>query len=684
MTTHPTYKIGIDIGGTHTDVFVASEDSRSESLKVPTTHDRYSEGVVDGLREAAARYDCSLETFLERTRLVGHGATITTNALLEGTEATTGLLTSEGLRDVLELNRGREASPYDLQKEPSTALVPRHLRRDVTERVTRGGEVHRRLDESDLEAQVDALVEEGAEAVAAAFMFSFENDAHEERVRRYLDGRSDVEAASVSSDVHPDVGIYDRSTATAVDASLKPILREYLNELTARLREHGYDGPFYIMQGNGGVSSAESIESHPITSVNSGPAAVGAACAYYGDLTGHSDVISFDMGGTSTDVCLVRDGTPLMTTENEVGDTPVPIPMVDINTVGAGGGSIVWRDDNDILRVGPRSAGSDPGPMCYDGGGDEPTLTDANLLLGFLNPEFFRGGENTLDLDRARAGIDRQHARPLDLTPEAVAAGAYEIATDHLTSQIRQISVERGYDPRNFSLVAAGGAGAVHAGPVAEEFGTTVVVPNSAGTFSAAGVLLSEVKHTFVESIDAELDEDVLPTLQDAFADMERQATDALEADGVASADATFRYELETRYWKQAHDVTIPAAPDPEDPETLADRHHEEHEAVYSFRDEDTSIRVRSARLVATVTTDGDLHLDRRADTESESRVKDHRDVYFPDANERVRTPIYDGTEPLGTDVAGPAIVEEPTTTIVVTPGCSVETDAYGNYYVRP
>lgn len=683
MSETMEYKVGVDIGGTHTDVFVASDQYRSTTFKVPTTPDRYSDGVVAGLEEAATSYDESLSEFLANVSLIAHGATITTNALLEGEEAKTGLLTTEGLRDTLELNMGREASLYDLQKKPVTGVVPRYLRQAVEERITSDGDVHQSLDEEQLRSQVERLRKKGASAIAVSFIFSYINSIHEKQVKEILAEYDDISAASFSSQVYPDVGFYDRTTATAVDASLKPVLRNYLDDLLDRLRTNGYDGPFRVMQGNGGVSSAEVMEEQPITSVNSSPAAVNSASAYYGTVADVEDIISFDMGGTSTDVCLIRDGNPLTTTENEVGGTPVPIPMIDINTIGAGGGSILWRDDNDVLRVGPQSAGSDPGPICYGNGGTKPTLTDANLVLGYLNPDFFLDGKELLDIEGARRGIKKCHAEPLGLSPEEVAAGAYDITNDHIINQIRQVSVARGLDPRRFTLVAAGGAGALHAAEVAKRFDTTVIVPKSAGAFSAAGVLLSDIKHTFVRAISETVSSDPSRKINEAVDNMKQEAKRTLAQEDMPQSRWQFGYELSTSYVKQAHDITISIPKQIDDVETIADSHHSKHEDIHAFKDEKADIRVINARLVATATTEGDLHLDSRSGVAPEDARKGQREVYYKGLEERVTTPIYSGERKITDTIDGPCIIEDPHTTIVVPPGQLVRTDDVGNYYIE-
>lgn len=391
------YRVGVDIGGTHTDVVVEVNGVQADTHKVATTPGRLSDGVVDGLEAAAAARDTDLRSFLAATAEVVHGTTVTTNALLEGDERPTGLLVTEGFRDVVELNVEGESDLFDLRsptKRPDRAVLPRHLRQPVTERVDSTGTVRTELDPESVHAAVDSLVDAGVECLAIAFMNAYLDASHERRAAELVAERDDVafEAVSLSSSVRPRFGLYDRVVATVIDASLDPILERYLDDLQAALDDRGFDGRFLVMQATGGLSSPSVVGEHPLRSVNSGPAAAVLGNVATAETAGFEDVVSVDIGGTSSDACLAPAGDPAMTDRNKVGETTVPMAMLDVDTIGAGGGSVAWVDDRDVLQVGPRSAGADPGPACYGQGGTDATVTDATLVLGYLDPETFRGG----------------------------------------------------------------------------------------------------------------------------------------------------------------------------------------------------------------------------------------------------------------------------------------------------
>ncbi|PSQ17536.1 hypothetical protein BRD00_07490 [Halobacteriales archaeon QS_8_69_26] len=691
MSDGGTYRVGVDIGGTHTDFAMVTPEGDVETYKVSTTPGRLSGGVIEGLTVAADDRNLDLGEFLSVTDRIVHGTTVTTNALLEDDEATTGLLTTEGMRDVIELNMERDPDIYDLwsdHKDPGRTVIERSLRRPVPERVDDEGRVREELDESDVTRAVDRLVDEGAECVAVAFMNSYLDDRHERAAERVLADREDVAAVSVSTAVFPQIGLYDRITTTVIDASLKPVLREYLGDLESSLRDAGFDGTFLIMKGNGGVSLPEVLAEEPVLSVNSGPAAATVGNAATAGVAGFEDIISVDMGGTSTDVCLITEGTPLVTTDNSVGTKRVPVSMVDINTIGAGGGSIAWLDGREVLQIGPKSAGADPGPICYGQGGDRPTVTDANLLLGYLNPEFFLGGETSLDVEAARRGIRERLADPLGIDVEEACAGVVELMNEQLINQIRQVSIQRGYDPREFALVTVGGAGPLHVGPLARRFETTAIVPETAGTLSASGLLQSDIKHNFVRSFPPEpLSGAVLERVKEAFEEMEAEARETLREEDTPEESWSFERTVSTRYEGQVHYVDVEVPPEVEkltDVGTIEDYHHEQHEKLYTFCDEESAVEVVNIRLTAVAETEKPRLAGTGGGVDPAEAVKDHRDVYFPARGEFVRTPIYDGRHDVQGDFEGPGVVEFPHTTLVVPPAFDASVDRRGNYVLRP
>jgi len=687
MSDSKEYKIGIDIGGTHTDFVVVKDAVEGRSIrtyKVPSTPEYLIEAILDGCRKAAQDDDLSLESFLGKTGMVFHGTTVTTNALLEGTEAKTGLLTTEGFRDVLELNiKGRDEELLDLRKEPSTAVIPGRLRQEIPERTNKDGEVLEPLDMEALDSSVDRLVNEGAEAIATAFMFSFRNDEHEQSVMDYAADREDIRAWSFSSEILPQIGIYDRAVGTIVDASLKPVLRDYLRDLERELRDNRFDGSLLIMQANGGLSTVDIIRQRPITTVNSGPAAGTVASAYQGTVAGFDKIVSVDMGGTSCDAGLCVGGSPLITTNNRVGDTPVPIPMNDINTIGAGGGSIAWIDDQSVLRIGPKSAGADPGPICYDRGGHQPTVTDANLVLGYLNPEYFLGGSRELNVEKARAGIEEQLAEQLGLTIEEVASGIYQLTNERIINQIRQVTVKRGYDPREFSFVAYGGAAPVHAGVIGERFEAPVLVPHAAGAFSAFGLMQSNIKYDLVQSLSQPLAPDTLNAIDNTYQELKSDARELqVEAD-IPKNHGDFVLTLETRYEGQVEEISQTIASVEElSVEMIEEAHHQQHETLYDFSDESWEIEVINVRLSIVGEIEGVGQVGAAGILPSKA-LKQERNVYFEQPGKFIETPIYAGEDGLSEPVEGPAIIELSHTTIVVPPGSTATYNNNGYYRIR-
>lgn len=682
--TDRRYRVGVDIGGTHTDFIVLDGDDHLDTHKTSTTPERFADGVVNGIGEIADGYGLSVAKFLAATDRIVHGTTVTTNAVLEGKEAETGLLTTEGFRDVMELNMDRDDDIYNLRSEHKRKppFLERYRRLTVSERVDRTGAVTAAVDRSEVDARVEELADAGVDSVAIALMNAYLNEENERAVAEVVDGAA-FEAHSLSTDLTSKMGLYDRALLATVDASLKPVLRAYVDDLVGRLSEQGFSGTFLIMKSNGGVSKPEMLTRKPVLSLNSGPAAAAVGTAVNAGGAGFDDIISMDMGGTSTDVSLIQDGSPPVTTENEVGDTKVPIPMVDISTIGAGGGSIAWLDERDVLRTGPKSAGAQPGPICYGRGGSQPTVTDANLVLGYLNPESFLGGEMTLDVEAAREGIEEHVAGPLDLPVEEACAGIYRITNEQIVSQIRQVSIERGHDPRDFVLVAVGGAGPVHAAAVASEFGARVLIPEAAGTLSAYGLLQSDVKHNFLQSMSSRrLSSSVLPDVEQVYGELREEAADTLADEDISRERWRFERRMRTRYEGQVHHVGIELPDSDLTAEHIAERHHRKHESLYTFEDRDSEIEVVDLQLTAVARTDKPDAGTVESGVSPDEAVRERRRTYFD--GEFTEATIYDGDTRVRGSFEGPAVVEFSHTTVVVPPAFSVQVDNRGNYVMEP
>ena len=496
------YQIGIDVGGTFTDLLVCDEEGSTRICKSPTTPADPSRGVFTALELAAQDNRVELQDFLARVESIVHGTTITTNAVLTRSGANTGFITTRGFRDLLALRRGMKTGErYDLELAPPPVLIERALTLTVTERIDANGRVITPLAEQDVYAAAAVLRDAGVEAVAVSYLWSFLNPAHERRTREILQEALPGVYISLSSEVLPQIRVYERHSTTALNSYTGPPLARYLENLETRLAENGFGGALNIMQSNGGCMSPKVTSRFAVNTLLSGPAGGPGAGIHYGRTHDYRNIISVDMGGTSFDVALVQDERAVVTSENEVGGFHVAVPMLDIHTVGAGGGSIAAVDDGGMLRVGPASAGADPGPACYGHGGAEPTVTDADLVLGYLDENYFHGGAMKLDRDAAVNAIESSIANPLGLSVTDAAYGIYRVANSIMSNAVTVVTVQRGLDPREFAMIVAGGAGPIHAVPIARELGiNTLLVPRESSVFCAAGMLLSDLKHTYIRT----------------------------------------------------------------------------------------------------------------------------------------------------------------------------------------
>ena len=680
-----SYTIGIDVGGTFTDFYLMVAGGADRIHKTPSTPDDPTEAAMLGLAELAGSESLSLEALLAGTIRIVHGTTVTTNAVLTGRWAKTGLLATAGFRDALAMRRGIRERLYDNKYTAPKPVVPRRLRLPVRERIDRTGAVLRPMELDDVDRAAASFASEDVEAVAVCFLHAYANDAHEraalERLRECL---PDAHVAA-SSDILPELRYYERTSTTVLAAAVGPIFGRYIGRLTERLAGSGFGGPLLIMQSNGGVAAPERAAANPATTLLSGPAAAPSAGLAAMAPHGENSFIVIDMGGTSFEASLVRDGAPAVTSGATVNRFAMALPAMDIKTIGAGGGSIGWIDGGGLLRMGPASAGAMPGPACYGFGGTKPTCSDANLLLGYLAAEGFAGGRMTLDADAARDAIERGIARPLGVSATAAAAGMYRVMTVGMASAIREISVERGTDPRDFPLVCAGGAGAIHAAAIARELGIArVVVPRIASVLCAAGMLATHLRRDFVRSLPGPFAagktcSDRLRRVADAMAE---EAHRALSADNVAGDRHRLEFALDLRYAGQYHEVEVPAA----DPAMLTDigamtgAFHETHDRLYGYAlaGEDTPVELVNVRLAAYGVTDKWAPKpvpDRRTPPRQRSR-----DVRLPGSDSFEAVAVHDGeTLPAGFRGAGPTIVETPLTTALVPPGFDLEVDPFGS-----
>ena len=675
-------QIGVDIGGTFTDIVALDRAGRLALTKVPSTPKDLLEGIgaaVTRVLALAGARPGDVERFI-------HGTTVATNAILEQKGAVTAILTTEGFEDVLELGRMKRSRMYDLAMDPEvpTFLAPRRRRVGIRERLDARGGVLVALDEDAVRRAVPALRAQAVQAIAVCYLFSFVNPAHERRTREIVAELAPEISVSLSSDVDPTFREYERLCVTAFDAYLGPVVKRYLAGLADTLRALGVPGLPLIMRSRGGIVSAALAAQQPVTLFLSGPAGGVIGAAFAAERSGVRDFVSLDMGGTSNDVAVVRDGTPLLASEGAIGPYPVRTPMVDVNTIGAGGGSIAWIDAAGGLRVGPRSAGADPGPACYGRGGDEATVTDASVVLGYLNPARFAGGTLALDTaaaERAVAAVGRR----LGVDPVAAAAGIHRVVNARMADQIRLVTIKRGYDPRQFSLVVLGGAGPVHGAALAEEMGMAeVLVPEAPGVLAAFGLLAAAIEHHHARTLQARTDVADLDAVNRCLGELDAAGRGRMREEGVPAEQVRVAYSADMRYVGQAYELEVPIVVPitrARVPEVLA-AFHAVHERVYGYARAQQPVEFVNFRAVHTYPLPRPVVTPaaRVTGTLADARLGERR-AYF---GTFVPTAIYERARlPRGARLAGPAIVEQSDTTTVIPPGVTALVDDAGNLRLR-
>jgi len=662
------YRIGIDVGGTFTDLVAIDPAGVTTLAKVPSTPEDPSLGVLDGLAQLAESLGLDRAALLGETDRIVHGTTVATNALLEHKGARTGLLTTEGHRDVVEMREGLKDDRYNLRMPPPEQLVPRRLRLPVRERLRADGRVETPLDAQSLEAAIAALQRERVEAVAVCYLHAWRDPRHEHATREALSRALPDVYVSLSSEVLPQIKEFERVSTTIVNAYVGPVLSRYLARLEARLAEAGYRGPTLIIQSHGGVAPIAESGRLAAGAVLSGPAGGVAGSVYAARLQGEPNLIPFDMGGTSTDICLVVDGAAALVMDRRIGGHRIALNSLDIASIGAGGGSIARVDRGGILHVGPDSAGAVPGPACYGQGGNEATVTDANLVLGYLDPASFLGGSRLLDRAAAEHAVDRV-ATALGIERLAAAHGIHRIINTTMAEGVRLVSVRRGVDPRRFALFAFGGAAGLHATEIARQLGPArVIVPRVAAVLSAWGMLATDLRFEVARTHigDARV-------LDGAAV---KRLFDEMEADGLARLRASFAGPARTarsvdmRYGEQVFEITVPlddvdwsvADPLPQ----IVERFHRRHEALYTYSLPDQDTVLVNARVTVSGILE-ELPQEPSLPAAPPAPPRGERRIYLDDS---VAAPVYafDALAPAQT-IAGPAIVESAMTTVLLRPG---------------
>ena len=692
MQTEKRYRVGIDIGGTFTDLVLIDDAMGQRAVgKVLTTHEDPSEAVENGLVELLGHE--GVET--EQLGTIIHGTTLVANALIERKGATTALLTTDGFRDAVAIGTEHRYDMYDVFIEKPEPLVPRSLRYGVRERSLDDGSVMLELDEEQVRSIVTELRGRRVRAVAVSFLHSFRNPAHERRVWEILAEEAPEITVSLSSEVAPEIREYERTSTTVANVYTRPLVEGYLRSLEDRLRRLGFGGSLYIMLSNGGTASVETACRFPVRLLESGPAAGALAAAFYGRATDFPEVLSFDMGGTTAKACLIEGGEPLRSNEFEVARVyrfkkgsglPVKVSVIEMIEIGAGGGSIASIGPLGLPKVGPRSAGSEPGPACYGRGGSEPTVTDADLILGYLDPDFFLGGKMRLDREAALRTIEEKIAHPLGLDAVEAAWGIHQVVNENMANAARVHAIERGKDPRAYPLFAFGGAGPVHGYRVARALGVPgFIAPLGAGATSAFGFLCAPLSFDFVRSLYGRLHELDWSGANEALEEMEEEGRDLLRASGVADGDVMVRRLCEMRYVGQGHEVTV-ELPDgnlgSDDADRLTSVYRKEYRRLYSREGPDVPLEAITWRLEVSSPRPR-IQLDGEESDPGEAR-KGEREIYVPEEEGFLAVPVYDRYL-LGTSATfeGPAVVEERESTVVIGPESRAEIDGVRNLLVR-
>ena len=670
------YRIGIDVGGTFTDLAAVDEGGRVVIAKCASTPKDPSDGLMEGLALLAAEVGSDLAGLLAATERIVHGTTVATNALLERKGAKVGLLTTEGHRDIIEMREGLKDDRYNLRMPPPVPLVPRALRLGVRERMTAEGAVAIPLGAASLRAGIAALQRANVDAVAVCYLHAYRNDRHEVLTGRAVAKSLPGAYISLSSEVLPQIKEYERIWTTVVNAYVGPALARYLTALASRLRAKGYRGDVLIMQSHGGVAPIKESSRLAAGSVLSGPAGGLAAGRYASRLLDEGHLITFDMGGTSTDIALLQHGEPQLTGEKTVGIAKVALPSLDIHTLGAGGGSIAWVDAGGILHVGPESAGADPGPACYGKGGDKATVTDANVVLGYLDPANFLGGRIGLDARAAHTAVQKI-AAALDTAALAAAEGISKVVNTNMAEGIKIVSVRRGVDPRKFALVSFGGAAGLHITEVARLLEIRrVIVPSVAAVLSAWGMLATDLRYELVRSHVSEVSRLAPAALRRLFATMEADGRKRL---GRFDGPVTVRRALDMRYGEQIFEIQVPLdGVDVESPALLDEivaRFHRRHEELYAYSAQGQEVVVVNAR-VAVVGELPALSPDSGVAGRRRAAAPGRRRVYL---GGWIEVPVHRMDElPAGFETKGPAIFESATTTVLVREGEQVTVTPHG------
>ncbi|MBW1695351.1 MAG: hydantoinase/oxoprolinase family protein [Deltaproteobacteria bacterium] len=688
------YKLGVDIGGTFTDTVLINEATGEIHIdKVLTTPDDPSRAVITLVHRISDRLNISAGNIGS----IIHGTTLVTNAIIERKGAKTGLITTRGFRDILEIGREMRYDIYDLFARMPKPLVPRYLCMVVDERIGPDGNVIKAIDESEVKTVVQRLLDQEVEAMAVSLLHSFRNPRHEQLIQKLIHQINPNMVVSLSSEVVPEIREYERTSTTVANSYVRPLMQHYLKRLTDALQELGFRGMLFMMLSDGGITTAETAAKFPIRIIESGPAGGAIAAQQYGELTGQNDLISFDMGGTTAKICIIEDGQPMKAKDFEAARVyrfkkgsgiPLKVPVIELIEIGAGGGSIAKVNNMGLLVVGPESSGADPGPACYGRGGKDPAVTDADLILGYLDPNYFLGGEMRLDIEAAQEAIMETVGNPMGLPLQEAAWGIHEMVNENMADSAKAYAMEKGIDLMKRAMVVLGGAGPVHAYGIALKLKINkIICPPRAGVLSALGFLAApasfELSRSYVTVLDG-LDIDLVNTI---YREMEAEGTRTLEKVGVLPKDISFSRIVGARYLGQGYEIEIPVPGGElksESIESLRQSFNKQYQRIYNRLNEGMEIEFIDWRVLASgpkpvLNLGGNLSYG----SQENAAHKGYRDIFFPETGGYTRASVYDryGLE-VGAVITGPAVVEEKESTLVIGPHGRAEVDAWGNIIV--
>lgn len=684
------YRLGIDAGGTFTDFILADKEGDLQIFKVLSTPTRPTEAIKNGLALIEEETGLSPSEIVSNADLCINGTTVGLNALITHNGAKTGLIATKGHEDSIEIRLGHKEDGYryDPEYPPATMLVPRHLRKGVSERVISTGDVKTPLNEDDVRAACEYFIAEGVESVAISFVWSVLHTDHENRAAEIVREMMPDVRLTIGSQLYPQVREYTRTSTAIVNAYLAPILQRYVEAIDAYFRELGSQHPVRYFQSNGGLALGKVVSDQSVYAINSGPASAPQAALDVAEPWGDKNIITCDMGGTSFDITLTKDGQANVNKNIDFLRYRIGIPMIQVETLGAGGGSIGWIDSMGLMQMGPQSAGSEPGPACYGQGGEQPTTTDANLTLGYLNGDGLVGGRLPLDTEKARNAIKTHLADPLEISVEKAAYGMFTIVNNNMVNAIRRVSVERGYDPRDFVLMGAGGATGAHITALAREMGISkVLISKLASGLCAYGQIISDVKYNYMAPAPIRVEgAEAAAKLDGLFNGLEAKGREDLAGDGFSEDKISIRRSLDMRYVGQVHECTVEIDPFEVSEARLEDikaAFHARHKELYTYDEPQSAIEVVNVESTIAGHVDKPKKMHIAAGNGAESTRKGSRNMVFNADGTASDTPVYDGSKMgAGDTLTGPAVIEEVTTTIVVEPGWTVELHDTGTYVI--